>query len=72
MKLYRQTTDTAQANLDPRTVYDLIQGHGRIDMYLHYATVVGDHERVVEHWILEEDWTKAIDTLARQVIAFVF
>lgn len=48
-------------------MYDLIQGHGRIDMYMHYATVVGDHERVVEHWVLEENWTKAIETLARQV-----
>lgn len=50
-------------------MYDLIQGHGRTDMYLHFATVVGDHERVVEHWVLEEDWMKAIETLARQVTA---
>ncbi|KZT75150.1 hypothetical protein DAEQUDRAFT_659721 [Daedalea quercina L-15889] len=62
----RQFFQTYKANLDPRTVYELIQGHGRTDMYLHYAIVVGDHERVVEHWILEEDWTKAIDIIARQ------
>ena len=36
-------------------------------MYLHYATVVGDFERVVEHWIMEEEWTKAIDVINRQV-----
>lgn len=36
-------------------------------MYLHFATVIGDHRRVVEHWIMEEEWTKAIDTLNRQV-----
>ena len=48
-------------------VYELIQGHGRTDMYLHYATVIGDYGRVVEHWVMEEDWLKAIDTLNRQV-----
>ncbi len=57
---------TSQADLDLKTVYELIQGHGRTDMYLHYATVVGDFERVVEHWIMEEEWTKAIDVITRQ------
>ena len=36
-------------------------------MYLHYATVIGDYARVVEHWVMEEEWLKAIDTLNRQV-----
>ncbi|OBZ78740.1 Vacuolar protein sorting-associated protein 18 [Grifola frondosa] len=54
------------ANLDPKTVYELIQGHGRTDMYLHYATVVGDFERVVDHWVMEEEWTKAIDAINHQ------
>ena len=63
----RPLTCASQANLDPTTVYELIQGHGRTDMYLHYATVVGDFERVVEHWVMEEEWTKAIDVINRQV-----
>lgn len=58
--------ETYKANLDSTTVYELIQGHGRIDMYLHYATVVGDLDRVIEHWISEEDWKKAIDVISRQ------
>jgi hypothetical protein len=47
--------------------YDLIQGHGRTHIYVFYATTIGDYERVVEHWILEEDWVKAIDVISRQV-----
>ncbi|KAI0721331.1 Pep3/Vps18/deep orange family-domain-containing protein [Cerioporus squamosus] len=62
----RHFFETYKANLDPKTVYELIQGHGRTDMYLHYATVVGDFERVVEHWVMEEEWTKAIDVINRQ------
>jgi vacuolar protein sorting-associated protein 18 len=36
-------------------------------MYLHYATVIGDYARVIEHWVMEEEWLKAIDVLNRQV-----
>ena len=36
-------------------------------MYLYYATTVGDFERVIEHWILEEEWVKAIEIINRQV-----
>lgn len=56
-----------QANLDRQTIYDLILSHGRTEVFLHYATVVGDYHRVVEHWVLEEKWDKVIDVLNRQV-----
>ncbi|KAI6136496.1 Pep3/Vps18/deep orange family-domain-containing protein [Pisolithus sp. B1] len=62
----RHFFETYRANLDRDTVYELIQGHGRIDMLLFFATVVGDHEYVIQHWILEEEWSKAIDVLNRQ------
>ncbi|KAJ7076574.1 Pep3/Vps18/deep orange family-domain-containing protein [Mycena belliarum] len=62
----RQFFETYKNNLDPNTIYELIQGHGRTDMYLHYATVIGDFQRVIEHWVLEEEWTKAIDVINRQ------
>lgn len=41
-------------------------------MLLFYATIVGDYERVIQHWILEEDWLQAIDTLNRQVCLFIY
>src|ERR1700722_5230702 len=68
----RQTNDIEKANLDRDIVYELIRGHGRTDMYLFYATVIGDFERVVEHWILEEEWVKTIDVISRQVCVLVF
>lgn len=58
-----------QTNLDKDTVYDLIQGHGRTDMYLFYAKIVGDCDRVIEHWVMEEQWLKAIEILSGQVSA---
>ncbi|KAF8898884.1 Pep3/Vps18/deep orange family-domain-containing protein [Infundibulicybe gibba] len=62
----RHFFETYKSNLERDTVYELIQGHGRTDMYLFYANVIGDFERVIEHWILEEDWSKAIDVINRQ------
>ncbi|KAG2023080.1 DigA protein [Coprinopsis cinerea AmutBmut pab1-1] len=62
----RQFFDTYKSNLNKETVYELIQSHGRTDMYLYYANLIGDYQRVVEHWILDEEWLKAIEVISRQ------
>ncbi|KAF8912996.1 Pep3/Vps18/deep orange family-domain-containing protein [Gymnopilus junonius] len=62
----RQFFETYKNNLDKETVYGLIQGHGRTDMYLFFATAVSDFERVIEHWILEDEWVKAIEVISCQ------
>lgn len=36
-------------------------------MTLHFAAAVGDHDRIVTYWILEENWLKALDALNKQV-----
>lgn len=56
-----------QHDLDSKVVYELIQSHGRTDLYLFYANLNKDHVKVMEHWITEEKWAKAIDVLNRQV-----
>lgn len=53
--------------MDKKTVYDMILNHGREDVFLYYATVVGDFEKVLEHHIMDEAWLKAVDVLNRQV-----
>lgn len=58
-----------QDNLDRATVFDLISSHGRTDLLLHYASVIGDYGRIVAYWIQEEDWQAALLALARQVRA---
>ncbi|KAK7468755.1 tethering complex subunit [Stygiomarasmius scandens] len=62
----KQFLETYKSNLDRKTTYELIQSHGRTDMYLHFALIVGDYERVIEHWIMEEEWSEAIGVLNRQ------
>ncbi|EJU01938.1 hypothetical protein DACRYDRAFT_94898 [Dacryopinax primogenitus] len=62
----KQFLITYKANLDKKTTYELILAHGRADIFLHYASIVGDWERVLDHWVLEEDWEKALAVLSRQ------
>jgi hypothetical protein len=38
-----------------------------MDVFLNFANVSGDFERIVEYWVSEEEWLKAIDVLNRQV-----
>lgn len=56
-----------QNDLEPKVVYELILSHGRTDLYLFYANLNRDHAKVVEYWVTEEEWRKAIDILNRQV-----
>lgn len=52
--------------LDKRTVFQLIDSHARDDVMLHFAELEGAHDRIVTHWVVHQDWTHAIDALARQ------
>ncbi|THG99900.1 hypothetical protein EW026_g2533 [Hermanssonia centrifuga] len=62
----RHFLETYKTNLEPTVIYELIEGHGRTDMYLHYAMVIGDFVRVIEYRIMVEEWTKALDVISRQ------
>ncbi|GAA5932223.1 hypothetical protein JCM3775_001164 [Rhodotorula graminis] len=62
----QQFLKTYKDNLDSRTVFDLMGRHGRDELMLFYASVIGDHERIIEYHIAHEDWTKALQALSKQ------
>lgn len=55
-----------QDDLDRMTVYDILSSHGRSDLLLHFAEIVGDHWRIIQHWIQEDNWVAALKSLVRQ------
>ncbi len=57
---------TYKDNLDKRTMLRLIKQHGRPDILINYAEVVGEHGVIVRHWIDVADWAMATKALARQ------
>ncbi|KAI7880339.1 hypothetical protein K492DRAFT_76552 [Lichtheimia hyalospora FSU 10163] len=54
------------------TTYKLISSHGRNDELLDYAALIEDYERVISHWIVEKDWEKALEVLAKQANPDIF
>jgi len=40
--------------------------HGRIEQLLYYATLIGDHERVISHWVQEKNYMVALEVLSKQ------
>ncbi|KAJ2732293.1 tethering complex subunit [Coemansia sp. BCRC 34962] len=49
--------------VSPSTVYQLAESHGSREFWLHYASLRGDYERVVEYWMEKEDYIRAIEVL---------
>lgn len=60
----RQFVVTYKEDLDRRTTFSLIARHGRSEVMLHYAAVVGEHERVLRYWIERQEWKKAVSVLS--------
>ncbi|KAI8094681.1 Pep3/Vps18/deep orange family-domain-containing protein [Thamnidium elegans] len=53
-------------NLHIPTTYKLISSHGRHSEILYYAFYIGDFEKVIDNWISEKNWDKAIQVLDGQ------
>ena len=61
-----QFLSTYRNELNPATTYSLLTKHGRSDVLLHFATVIGDYDRIIRFHVQEEAWAKAIDAINRQ------
>lgn len=48
------------------TTYNLISSHGRVEELLHFATLCGDYELVISHYIQRMEYTRALEMLSRQ------
>ncbi|GAA5972280.1 hypothetical protein JCM11641_002389 [Rhodosporidiobolus odoratus] len=57
---------TYKGNLDPRTTFDLLTSHGRDDLTLYYASLVGDYGRVVQHHVQQQEWRDGLTALSKQ------
>lgn len=67
---FRTFLETYGDNLHIPTTYKLISSHGRHSEILYYAFYIGDFEKVIDNWIFEKNWEKAIQVLDGQVSLF--
>ncbi|OAA64179.1 vacuolar protein sorting protein [Niveomyces insectorum RCEF 264] len=61
-----------QADLDRKTVYDLISSHGREEELLFFANAVNDYDYVLSYWVQRDKWAEALAVLKRQTDAEPF
>ncbi|KAL1931607.1 hypothetical protein VTP01DRAFT_9750 [Rhizomucor pusillus] len=69
---FKTFLDTYHNILHKATTYKLMASHGRNEELLYYATIIGDHERVISHWVVEKNWSKALEVLSKQAKPDVF
>ncbi|KAJ6146841.1 hypothetical protein N7497_008823 [Penicillium chrysogenum] len=69
---FQEFVNSHKADLDKKTVYDIISSHGREEELLFFATATNDHNYVLSYWIQREKWLEALKVLQRQSEADVF
>ncbi|KAF7724526.1 hypothetical protein EC973_000903 [Apophysomyces ossiformis] len=63
---FKTFLETYNGHLHKPTTYRLIASHGRNSEMLYYASLIGDFDRVINHWITESNWSKALEALSKQ------
>ncbi|EFX02997.1 vacuolar protein sorting protein [Grosmannia clavigera kw1407] len=61
-----------KADLDRKTVYDIISSHGREEELLFFANTINDYHYVLAYWVQREKWAEALNVLKRQTDAEAF
>ncbi|KAJ5517998.1 Pep3/Vps18/deep orange [Penicillium expansum] len=69
---FQEFVNSYKADLDKKTVYDIISSHGREEELLFFATATNDYNYVLSYWIQREKWLEALKVLQRQSEADVF
>ncbi|CAG8443250.1 6027_t:CDS:10 [Acaulospora colombiana] len=69
---FKEFLEQFKGNLDKRTTYNLIASHGRTEELLYYATLIGDYDKVISHWIQERNYKQALDVLSKQASVDIF
>lgn len=54
------------ADLDPSTTYALLARQGCIDVWITYANIRHDVRKILQHWIDQKCWDKALHALSSQ------
>ncbi|PGG99797.1 hypothetical protein AJ79_08419 [Helicocarpus griseus UAMH5409] len=61
-----------KADLDAKTVYEIVGSHGREEELLYFATTTNDYNFVLSYWIQREKWGEALNVLKKQTNPDVF
>ncbi|KAF2744277.1 hypothetical protein M011DRAFT_480104 [Sporormia fimetaria CBS 119925] len=71
-KEYQDFVTRYKADLDRKTVYEIISSHGREEELLYFATVINDYNYVLSYWVQRERWPESLDVLKKQTDPEIF
>jgi sugar-specific transcriptional regulator TrmB len=71
-KEYQDFVTKYKADLDRKTVYEIISSHGREEELLYFATVVNDYNYVLSYWVQRERWQESLGVLKKQTDPEIF
>ncbi|KAI5296998.1 hypothetical protein KEM55_005293, partial [Ascosphaera atra] len=69
---FRDFVTKHKADLEPKTVYDIIGSHGREEELLFFASSIEDYNFVLQYWVQRENWDEALNVLKKQTDPEVF
>lgn len=55
-----------KADLDAKTVYEVISSHDREEELLFFANTITDYDYVLSYWVQREKWNEALSVLNKQ------
>ncbi|KAI1879518.1 hypothetical protein JX265_002472 [Neoarthrinium moseri] len=61
-----------KADLDRKTIYDVISSHAREEELLFFANAVNDYNYVLSYWVQRERWSETLNVLKKQTDPEVF
>jgi hypothetical protein len=64
---FKSFLESYNGNLHRPTTYKLMASQGRNEEFLFFASLIGDYDKVISHWITEKNWTKALAVLSKEV-----
>ncbi|KAI9685631.1 MAG: hypothetical protein M1820_010774 [Bogoriella megaspora] len=71
-KEFQDFASRYKSDLDRKTTYEIISGHGREEELLYFATVVDDFNYVLAYWVQRERWSESLNALKRQTDPDIF
>lgn len=69
---YQEFVSKYKADLDAKTVYEVVGSHDREDELLFFANATNDYDFVLSYWVQRERWSDALAVLNKQSRAETF
>ncbi|KAI9301302.1 Pep3/Vps18/deep orange family-domain-containing protein [Cunninghamella echinulata] len=69
---FKSFIESYNQHLHSPTTFHLLSSHGRNNELLYYALLIEDYDKVINYWIVEKNWSKALEVICKQNKSSIF